>query len=140
MEVTFLTTGKSRDAGQFSDDVTSAGMPWSEVPEFALPYVEWMDGRHGCAKDLLPSPEEVPIPAVLFELPRLHENRPRGSKAMIDAQGAGFRLADCRPGAWVVSPYTGWQWAKWPTGEVGWVPRGTALPDALRVSSRNDIQ
>lgn len=38
---------------------------------------------------------------------------------------------------WLVSPYTGWRWAKWPTGEIGWVPDGVVLPDVLRVSSRN---
>jgi hypothetical protein len=26
-------------------DVTSAGVPWSEVPEIARHHVEWMDGR-----------------------------------------------------------------------------------------------
>src|SRR3954470_20013357 len=87
-------------------EVTSAGMPWDEVPDSAIRQVEWMDGRHGSAKQTLPSIEHTPVPAVLFSLPRLHENRPRGSKAMIDAQGAKFRLADCRPGAWLISPYT----------------------------------
>jgi hypothetical protein len=114
-------------------------VPWSEVPDFARTTGEWMDGRQGPARDPLPSLEQVPIPPVLFELPYLHEDRPRGSKAMIDAQGAGFRLEDCRPGAWVVSPCTGWRWAKWPSGEVGWIPAGVALPDALRVSSRDEI-
>jgi hypothetical protein len=120
-----------------TSDLASAGVRWSEVPKHALAHVEWMDGRHGSAKEPLPSLDAVPIPAVLFELPRLHESRPRGSKAMIDAQGASHRLADCRPGAWLVSPYTGWRWAKWPTGKVGWVPDGVDLPHPLRVSSRD---
>lgn len=117
--------------------MTSASVPWSPVPQDVLAYVEWMDGRHGAAKETLPPIDEVPIPTVLFELPYLHENRPRGSKAMIDVNGARHRLADCRPGAWLVSPYTGWRWAKWPTGEIGWIPNGVDLPETLRVSSCN---
>ena len=119
-------------------EVTSTGMPWSEVGDFALPYAEWLDGRHGPAEDALPSLDQVPIPTVLFALPVLHEDRPRGSKAMADVHGAKQRLANCRPGAWLLSPYTGWQWAKWPNGEVGWLPADIALPDTLRVRARND--
>ena len=95
-------------------DVTSAGIPWSEVPDYVLTKLEWMDGRHGPAREPLPPIEQVRIPVVLFTLPCLHEDRPRGSKAMIDAQGAKLRLSNCRPGAWVMSPFTGWRWAKWP--------------------------
>jgi hypothetical protein len=40
-------------------DVTSAGVPWSELPDYALAYVEWMDGRHGSAKEILPGFLEV---------------------------------------------------------------------------------
>ena len=89
-------------------------------------------------EDTLPSLDQVPIPTVLFALPVLHEDRPRGSKAMADVHGAKQRLADCRPGAWLLSPYTGWQWAKWPNGEVGWLPADIALPDPLRARARND--
>src|ERR1019366_10519831 len=74
------------------------------VPDCVLAKVEWMDGRHGAAKEPLPSIDQVPIPAVLFTLPCLHEDRPRGSKATIDAQGAKLRLSNCRPGAWGVEP------------------------------------
>lgn len=123
-----------------SKDVTSAGVPWSEVGDDCLFMVEWMDGRHGSAKQAMLSIGQTPIPAVLFNLPQLHEDRPRGTKAMIDAHGARCRLANCRPGAWQLSPYTGWRWARWPDGEVGWVPATVALPDALRVHSRDDIQ
>jgi hypothetical protein len=123
-----------------SSEVTSAGVPWSEVPDFALLDVEWMDGRHGSAKQALPPVGRVPIPPVLFAVPNPHPDRPRGTKAMIDASGAKSRLADCRPGAWLLSPSTGWKWAKWPSGEVGWLPADTALPESLRVLSRDDIQ
>lgn len=63
-----------------------------------------MDGRHGSAKEGLLSIDQVPIPAALLTLPCLHKDRPRGSKAMIDAHGANCRLANCRSGAWVLSP------------------------------------
>jgi hypothetical protein len=114
-------------------DVTSAGVPWSEVPDFAKPDVAWMDGRHGPAETPLPSIEEVPIPEVLYTLPRLHPDRPRGSKAMIDVAGAKTRLRDARPGAWLISPFTDWRWAKWPNGEIGWVPACVELPGSLQV-------
>lgn len=136
----FMSKRKSNGAVSASSDVTSAGVPWSEVPDFALSYVEWMDGRHGPATETLPPIDQTPIPAVLLILPRLHEHRPRGSKAMIDAHGAKCRLTNCRPGAWLLSPFTGWRWAKWPTGEIGWIPADAALPDSLRVRSRDDIQ
>jgi hypothetical protein len=69
-------------------DITSAGVPWSEVSDCAKHHVEWIDGRHGSSQRPLPSLDEVPVPDILNKLPRLHEQRPRGSKAMIDAAGA----------------------------------------------------
>ena len=51
----------STPAAAFSE-VASAGVPWSEVPDFALFHVEWMDGRHNSAKQTLPPVEQVPIP------------------------------------------------------------------------------
>jgi hypothetical protein len=121
-------------------ELTSAGVPWREVPEFARHHVAWIDGRHGSAQATLPSADVVPVPDVLNTLPFLHEDRPRGSKAMIDAAGARARLRDVRPGAWLISPYSGWKWAKWPSGEVGWLPANVELPATLQVSSRNEIQ
>jgi len=116
-----------------SSDLTSAGVPWREVPDFARPHAEWLDGRRSPAEDGLPPADQFPTPDVLFDLPILHPDRPRGSKAMGDAHGAQQRLANCRPGAWLISPYTGWRWAKWPNGKVGWLPTDTVLPDCLRV-------
>jgi hypothetical protein len=124
--------GQDPDGGP---ELTSAGVPWSSVPEFARPDVAWMDGRHGPAENSLPSIEDVPVPEVLARLPSLHEGRPRGSKAMIDAAGAKARLKDARAGAWLISPYTGWKWAKWPGGEVGWLPADVELPPNLKVSA-----
>jgi hypothetical protein len=121
-------------------DLTSAGVPWSEVPEFARHHVEWIDGRHGSSQRPLLSLDDVPVPDILNKLPYLHERRPRGSTAMIDAAGARARLHEVRPGAWLVSPYTGWKWAKWPSGNVGWLPADIELPPCLRVPARNDIQ
>jgi hypothetical protein len=51
---------------------------------------------------------------------------------MIDAHGAQSRLAGCRPGAWLLSPFTGAKWAKWPDGEIGWVPADVVLPQCLK--------
>lgn len=121
-------------------DVTSCGVPWSQVTEDVIHYVEWMDGRHGASSDPLPSIEDIPIPTVLYELPWLHPKRPTGSKPMLDVSGARKRLTNCRPGAWLLSPYSGWQWAVWPNGEVGWLPKDIVLPNSLRVSFRNGIQ
>lgn len=59
---------------------------------------------------------------------------------MMDAHGAKARLATARPGAWLVSVLTGWKWAKWPSGHVGWVPSSTQLPVMLRVGCRDDLQ
>ena len=120
------------------EDVTSAGVPWSQVPEFAKHHVEWIDGRHGSSQRLLPPLDEVPVPDILNRLPYLHEQRPRGSKAMIDAASASARLREVRPGAWLISPYTGWKWAKWPSGDVGWLPSEVQLPPCLKISARND--
>jgi hypothetical protein len=121
-------------------DVTSAGVPWTEVPEFVRQDVAWMDGRHGSAQTRLPRVDVVPIPDILTKMPLLHPSRPRGTKAMIDAAGAKARLRDLRPGAWLISPYTGWKWAKWPSGDVGWLPANVQLPKGLRVPARNDVQ
>jgi len=112
----------------------------SEVPEFARHQVEWMDGRHGSAQTPLQRTDAVPVPDILSTLSYLQEKRPRGTKAMIDAAGAHARLRNVRPGAWLISPYTGWKWAKWPSGDVGWLPVEVELPASLRVPARNDIQ
>jgi hypothetical protein len=44
--------------------------------------------------------DDVPIPEFLNKLPHLHEQRPRGWTAMIDAAGARA-LHELRPGAWL---------------------------------------
>jgi hypothetical protein len=141
---------KKRETKVASDggpELTSAGVPWGEVPEFVRPYVAWIDGRHGSAKASLPPLDVVPVPDVLYGLPYLHEERPRGSKAMLDAAGARARLRDVRPGAWLISPDTGWKWAKWPSGQVakwpsgdvGWLPADIELPATLQVVARGDV-
>jgi hypothetical protein len=119
-------------------DLTSAGVPWTEVPEFARPYVAWIDGRHGPAQSQLPSLDDVPVPEILSRLSYLHGDRPRGSEPMLDAAGARARLREARPGAWLISPYTGWKWAKWPDGEIGWLPAHVELPRTLRVGALNE--
>jgi len=102
-----LCMSKKRETKVASDggpELTSAGVPWSDVPEFARVHVAWIDGRHGSAQSSLPSVDVVPVPDILYRLPYLHEDRPRGSKAMLDAAGARARLRDVRPGAWLISP------------------------------------
>ena len=47
-----MSKRKSNGDAVGSSDVTSAGVSWSEVPDFALADIEWMDGRHGSAKGL----------------------------------------------------------------------------------------
>jgi hypothetical protein len=79
-----------------SSDVTSAGISWSEVPDFLLPYMEWIDNRPGPATQALPPIGEVAVPTIFDSLPRLHDDRPRGSKAMLDVHGAKSRLENCR--------------------------------------------
>ena len=133
-----MSERKSNAPTTSSSELTSAGVPRSEVPDFGLPVEEWLDGRHGRGEDHLPSVDEIPVPEVLLTLPWLHADRPRGSKPMADAHGAKLRLANCRAGAWLISPFTGWRWAKWPTGDVGWLPSGIVLPEVLCVSSPND--
>src|SRR6516164_11718423 len=140
MEGLFMS--KKRKTTVTSDggpEFTSAGVPWSEVPEFARPHVAWIDGRYGSAQTSLPPVDVVPVPAVLHRLPYLHEDRPTGSKAMLDVAGARARLRDVRPGAWLISPYSGWKWAKWPNGEVGWLSAETELPATLQVVARGDV-
>lgn len=122
------------------EDCTSAGIPWSRVGHEGRETVEWMDGRLGPAKNPLPTLRAVPVPETLLALPRLHPDRPRGSKAMLDAAGARHRLTRVRPGAWLVSLITGSKWAKWPDGHVGWVPGSIELPQSLRVDCRDDLQ
>jgi len=134
---------KNKESNRASDggpELTSAGVPWSEVPEFARVHVAWIDGRHGSAQSLLPPVDVVPVPEILYKLPYLHEHRPTGSKAMLDVVGARARLRDVRPGAWLISPYSGWKWAKWPSGDVGWLPAEIDLPETLRVAALNDVQ
>lgn len=129
-----LDSNVTSDGGSI---LTSAGVLWSEVPEFGRPHVAWIDGRDGSAQTTLPPVAVVPVPEILNTLPYLHEKRPRGSKAMLDVAGARARLRHVRPGAWLISPYSGWKWAKWPTGDVGWLPAEVEMPPALQVPARN---
>ena len=132
---------KERNVSLNHDDhITSVGDRLGDVPEFARHDVEWMEGVHGSAKEDLPSQTDVPTPDVLNSLPWLHPDRPRGSKAMIDVHGANYRLQNCRPGAWLTSSFTGWKWAVWPGGQIGWLPNDVELPKSLTVANRNDVQ
>src|SRR5262245_51283565 len=73
--------GKGKLASDGGPLLTSAGVPWNEVPESVRPAVAWMDGRHGSAQSPLPPVDAVPVPDILYRLPYLHDDRPRGSKA-----------------------------------------------------------
>jgi hypothetical protein len=59
-----MSKRKSEILATGSSDLTSTGMPWSKVPNSLCPYTEWLDGRHGPAKDTLPSVDQFPIPEV----------------------------------------------------------------------------
>ena len=133
---------KQRNVNLNHDDhITSAGIRLSDVPDFVRHEVEWMDGIQGSASNILPSEAEIPVPAKIKKLTeRAVSDRPRGATAMIDAAGAKHRLENCRAGAWLISPRTGWKWAKWGGGQIMWVPKDADLPECLRVSNRNDEQ
>ena len=133
---------KKRNVSLNHDDhITSVGRHLGDVPEFVRHEVEWMDGIHGSATNKLPSIEEVPIPAPIKKLTKqVVSEHPRGATMMIDAAGANHRLRGCRPGAWLISPRTGYKWAKWGGGQIMWVPKSFDLPGCLRVLNRNDEQ
>ena len=100
---------KERNVGFNHDDYTTSVGRWlGDVPEFVRHDVEWMEGVHGTAKDALPSVAKFPIPKVLYSTKIEYAVHSRGSKAMIDIHSANSRLKDCRPGAWLISPYSGW--------------------------------
>ena len=82
-------------------------------PKATAPHLDSTMSVYSAWSALSPPVDQIPIPAALLSLPVLHTDRPRGSKPMADVHGARQRLADCRPGAWLISPYTGWKWAKW---------------------------
>jgi hypothetical protein len=52
---------------------------------------------------------------------------------MVDAWGAKRCLAMSEPGAWVISPLTNRIWARWPGGEIDWLPPSVLLPSAAKV-------
>jgi len=128
------------DATASSCDVTSTDMCWPAMPEFDPSNVVWLDERRGSVNEPMPPVDRGPSSAVLitfpFALPRLHEGHPMGPKAMGDSNRAKRQLRRCKSGAWLLSPYTGWCWAKWHTGDVGWVPANVELPNCLRVQWR----
>jgi hypothetical protein len=66
-----MSKRKSDRSAADSSDVTSAGIRWAEVGDDFLYMVEWMDGRYGSAKQILPSIDQTPVPAVLLNLPHL---------------------------------------------------------------------
>ena len=76
---------------------------------------------------------------MLYQLPALHPDRPRGSRAMLCAHGARGRLVGLRLGAWTVTPFNDWRYAIFPDGVVGWIPKEIDLPKSLFVPFRNDI-
>ena len=116
---------------------TSAGVSFSDVPEHARSRVEWIEGCHSF-NGQLPGFDELPIPSILYQLPVLHPDRPRGSRAMICAHGAKGRLIGLRAGAWTVTPMNDWRFAIFPDGDVGWIPKELDLPQALFVNFSND--
>jgi len=70
---------KKRETKVASDggpELTSAGVAWNEVPEFARADVTWIDGRHGSAQSSLPPVAVVPVPDILYRLPTLNCPQP----------------------------------------------------------------
>jgi hypothetical protein len=83
---------ETKVASNGGPELTSAGVPWSEVPEFARVHVAWIDGRHGSAQSSLPPVDVVPVPDILYRLPYLHEERPVDRKPCSIRQA---REGDC---------------------------------------------
>ena len=117
---------------------TSAGVKFKDVPIDARHEVEWIEGCHVFNRNL-PTLNELPVPRILYQLPALHPDRPRGSRAMLCAHGAKSRLVGLRPGAWTVTPFNDWRYAIFPDGQVGWIPTEMDLPQTLFVPFRNDV-
>jgi len=124
---------------ELSNKKTSAGVRFIDVPGDARHEVEWIDGCHVFSSNL-PTLDDMPVPEILYQLPVLHPDRPRGSRAMLCAHGAKGRLVGLRPGAWTVTPFNDWRYAIFPDGQVGWIPKDVDLPQALFIPFRNDIQ
>ena len=59
---------------------TSAGVKFKDVPIDARHEVEWIEGCHVFNRNL-PTLNELPVPRILYQLPTLHPDRPRGSAA-----------------------------------------------------------
>ena len=110
---------KKRETKVASDggpEITSAGVPWSEVPEFARVHVAWIDGRHGSAQSSLPPVDVVPVPDILYTLPSLHEDRPEDRKpcSMPQARGRGCETCALALGSSVLTAA-----GSGPSGRVG---------------------
>lgn len=132
-----MSKRESNDAAAGSNDVTSADVLSFKRPDVANAKPKCVDGQEDIAEETPLSIDHVStgvvLPMFLFALPSLNEARPRSPRTVGDANIAGRRLQNYGPGAWLLSPMTGFLWAKWPNGEVGWVPAGVTLPDFLRV-------
>ena len=137
-----MSTRKSNDDAAGSSDATSADVLPFKRPDIATAKPKCVDGREDIAEETPLSIDHVStcvvLPMFLFALPSLNEARPRSPRTMGDANIAGRRLQNYSPGAWLLSPMTGFLWAKWPNGEVGWVPANVKLPDFLRVQLSDD--
>ncbi len=75
-----------------SSELTSAGVPWREVPDFALPRVEWLDGRNVPAEGGLPTIDQFPtyfLPFLLCTPTIQPDQRPR---PMPTARGNGLQI------------------------------------------------
>ena len=88
----FMARRKSSDgAAAGSADLTSAGVPWSEVPDFALAHVEWMDGRHGGAKPAVCRSSPHSCDSIFFSPPTprsssRHEGNDRRQRRQVSAR------------------------------------------------------
>ena len=130
---------KSRNVSLDHDDfIISVGGRLGDKPDWIRPELEWIGGAHGSvASTQVDAGKPLPEPVYVKVKPSEH---PRGASVMVDYHGASQRLKGCRPGSWLLSPRTGWKWIVWSNGSIGWQPKDACLPDALRVTSRNDAQ
>jgi hypothetical protein len=137
MEVFLMSEQMPNDATASSSDVASADVLSFKRPDIANTKPRCVEGQEDTAEKTPLSIDHVStcvvLPIFLFTLPSMNKDGPCSPRTMGDSNIASRKLQNYGPGAWLLSPMTGFLWAKWPNGDVGWVPASVTLPEFLRV-------